>query len=135
MSFFVVAVISHLFGYKEALYFVACALWGKSLLEIINYVEHYGLARQLNQQIRPHHSWDSHHSVSTWATFILTRHAHHHANAEVPFHNLKQIINAPHTIAGYLACIVISMIPPLWFKLMRPKLVEWDRQYENKLCD
>jgi alkane 1-monooxygenase len=61
--------------------------------------------------------------------FNLTRHSHHHARGEAPYHELRPYPEAPMMIAGYLTTIGIAMIPPLWHRLMAPKLAAWDRDH------
>ena len=116
-------------GWPVAGFFIACALWGKSLLEIVNYMEHYGMVRDPATPVQPRHSWNTNKRISSWAMFNLTRHSHHHAQGEVPYQDLKPFPEAPMMINGYLTTIVVALIPPLWFKLMTPKVQEWDRKY------
>ena len=61
--------------------------------------------------------------------FNLTRHSHHHAQGEVPYQDLKPYPEAPMMISGYLTTIVVALIPPLWHKLMIPKVLEWGQKY------
>lgn len=116
-------------GWRGLLTFIVCALLAKALLEIVNYVEHYGLTRQLNEPVRPYHSWNSNKRISSWASFNLTRHSHHHARAQVPFYQLNAIPDAPELPTGYLGCILLTLIPPLWQKIMAPRLASWDQQH------
>lgn len=116
-------------GFWAAAFFVACALWGKGLLEIVNYMEHYGMVRNPETPVQPRHSWNTNRRISSWTMFNLTRHSHHHAQGEVPYHDLKPYPEAPMMISGYLTTIVVAMIPPLWHKLMTPKVLAWDRDY------
>ncbi|MBU2112476.1 MAG: alkane 1-monooxygenase [Gammaproteobacteria bacterium] len=116
-------------GWQGLLAFTVSALLAKALLEIVNYVEHYGLSRQQNEQVKPYHSWNSNKRISSWASFNLTRHSHHHARATVPFYQLKAVADAPQLPTGYLGCILLALIPPLWFRLMAPRLAHWDQQY------
>jgi hypothetical protein len=118
-------------GWPVAGFFIACALWGKSLLEIVNYMEHYGMVRDPKTPVQPRHSWNTNKRISSWAMFNLTRHSHHHAQGEVPYQDLKPFPEAPMMINGYLTTIVVALIPPLWFKLMTPKVQEWDKQYAS----
>jgi len=111
--------------------FVASALWGKSLLEIVNYMEHYGMVRDPKTPVQPRHSWNTNKRISSWAMFNLTRHSHHHAQGEVPYQDLRPFPEAPMMISGYLTTIVVAMIPPLWHKLMTEKVREWDRKYAS----
>ena len=116
-------------GVVAALFFVACALWGKALLEIVNYMEHYGMVRNPATPVQPRHSWNSNRRISSWTMFNLTRHSHHHAQGEVPYQDLQPFAEAPMMIGGYLTTIIVAMIPPLWHRLMTPKVLAWDRDY------
>lgn len=118
-------------GGLVALYFVLCALWGKSTLEIVNYMEHYGIVRNPKEPVQPRHSWNTNKRVSSWGLFNLTRHSHHHAQGEVPYQDLKPYPHAPMMINGYLTTFVITLIPPLWHRLMTPKVLAWDRDFAN----
>lgn len=131
MSALLVAAAWALGGVGAALFFCACALWGKALLEIVNYMEHYGIVRDPAQPVQPRHSWNTNKRVSSWAMFNLTRHSHHHAQGEVPYQDLQPYPNAPMMIGGYLTTISVALIPPLWHKLMTPKVQAWDRDYAN----
>lgn len=129
MSVLLVAGAWALGGWVAAGFFVACALWGKALLEIVNYMEHYGMVRDPQTPVQPRHSWNTNKRISSWSMFNLTRHSHHHAQGEVPYQDLKPFPDAPMMISGYLTTIVVAMIPPLWHRLMTPKVLEWDRRY------
>lgn len=113
------------------LFFSLSALWAKAMLEIVNYMEHYGMVRNPKKRVEPRHSWNTNKKMSSWAMFNLSRHSHHHAHGQLPYHLLKPYPEAPTMISGYLATTFITMIPPLWFKLMAPKLKEWDEKYAN----
>jgi alkane 1-monooxygenase len=63
--------------------------------------------------------------------FNLTRHSHHHAQGEVAYQDLKPDADAPMMINGYLTTLLVAMIPPLWHKLMTPKVIAWDRDYAS----
>ncbi|SEA39128.1 alkane 1-monooxygenase [Alkalimonas amylolytica] len=116
-------------GWQGLLLFSLCALLAKATLEVVNYIEHYGIERPLNQPVQPYHSWNSTKRISSWASFNLTRHSHHHARAQLPFYQLKPYPEAPNLPTGYLGSMLLALIPPLWFRLMTPKLAQWDQQY------
>lgn len=132
MSLFLLLAAWAMAGVAGALWFSACALWGKALLEIVNYMEHYGLVRDPNEPVQPRHSWNTNRRVSSWAMFNLTRHSHHHAQGEVAYQDLRPYPDAPMMINGYLTTIVIALIPPLWHALMAPKVAAWDRDYASE---
>ncbi|MEW9899226.1 fatty acid desaturase [Chitinivorax sp. PXF-14] len=119
-------------GPVAAGFFTLCALWGKALLEIVNYMEHYGMVRNPETPVQPRHSWNTTRRISSWSMFNLTRHSHHHAQGEVPYQDLKPFPDAPTMVGGYLTTILVAMIPPLWHALMTPKVLAWDRDYATE---
>lgn len=118
-------------GWRAALYFLLSAGLAKALLEIVNYMEHYGIVRIPELPVQPRHSWNTNARISSWAMFNLTRHSHHHAQGEVPYQDLMPMPDAPMMIGGYLTTILVAMIPPLWHALMTPKIMAWDRDYAS----
>jgi alkane 1-monooxygenase len=73
------------FGAEVATVFAVVALLAVSLLEIVNYIEHYGLRRDRDangrlEPVRAHHSWNSDHLISRGLLFELPRHTDHHMN-------------------------------------------------------
>ena len=131
MSVLLVICAALIGGIPTALFLIACAIFGKSLLEIVNYMEHYGLVRHLGSRVEPRHSWNTNRRISSWTMFNLTRHSHHHAQGSVPYHALKPFPEAPMMISGYLTTILITLIPPLWQALMIPRLQAWDRNHAS----
>ena len=129
MSLLLVAFAYFMRGWETALFFTLFALAGKALLEIVNYMEHYGMVRDPATPVQPRHSWNTNKRISSWSMFNLTRHSHHHAQGEVPYQDLKPFPDAPMMINGYLTTLIAALIPPLWHKLMTPKVLEWDRHY------
>jgi alkane 1-monooxygenase len=139
MSAALVAAAFAMGGWRGAAFFAICALWGKALLEIVNYMEHYGMVRSPATPVQPRHSWNTNRRISSWTMFNLTRHSHHHAQGEVPYQDLRPYPDAPMMINGYLATILVAMVPPVWHRLMTPRVLAWDRDYatdeERRLAD
>lgn len=95
-----------------------------------NYVEHYGLLREKLPSGRyelcePRHSWNTNHTYSNLISFHLQRHSDHHANALRPYQALRDFDNLPRLPSGYPGCFGLAAIPPLWFKVMNPKVMAW----------
>ena len=129
----VLVVLAYLIGGIEGgLFFIACALFGKALLEIVNFMEHYGMVRNPKVPVQPRHSWNTNKRISSWAMFNLTRHSHHHADGNVPYQELRPYADAPMMINGYLTTILVALIPPLWNYFMVPKVLAWDEKYASK---
>ncbi|NGY06431.1 alkane 1-monooxygenase [Solimonas terrae] len=104
------------------------AFYGASLLEVVNYLEHYGLKRQKRadgsyERCQPEHSWNSNHIVTNVFLYHLQRHSDHHANPTRSYQALRHFEQAPQLPSGYASMIVLAYIPPLWFKIMDPKVV------------
>jgi hypothetical protein len=131
MSLALVAMAYYIGGWVAVGFFAACGLWGKALLEIVNYIEHYGIVRHPGLPVQPRHSWNTNSRISSWSMFNLTRHSHHHAQGEVPYHDLKSVPEAPLMFSGYLTTMLVTLVPPLWQAVMVPKLKAWDRDYAS----
>jgi len=118
-------------GWKGVALFLLQAMIAKALLEIVNYIEHYGLVREPSSPVKPHHSWNTNRIVSYLSLFSLTRHSAHHENGRLPFWKLDPYRDAPQMPFGYLNTIFIALIPPLWHRVIVPRLLDWDRNYAN----
>jgi alkane 1-monooxygenase len=105
------------------------AVAGFSLLEVVNYLEHYGLLRQKRDDGRyerclPEHSWNSNNVASNVLLYHLQRHSDHHANPTRRYQALRHVDEAPQLPTGYAGMIVLAWFPPLWRRVMDPRLVE-----------
>lgn len=110
-----------------AMFVLSCVVV-KFLFENVNYIQHYGLLRTPGQRVEPRHSWDCSNRGSTWVFYALSRHSHHHAKPILPYWELVSAAPevSPKLELGYLASMVLSMIPPLWFRWTTPRLLDWD---------
>lgn len=112
------------------IFFFAQSFLAFSSLEAVNYVEHYGLLRKEvkpghYERVNPLHSWNSNHMVSNFLLFQLQRHSDHHAFAVRPYQVLRHFDESPQLPAGYPVMILMSLVPPLWFKKMNKRLEDW----------
>ena len=94
-----------------------------------NYVEHYGLLRERRangryEPVRPEHSWNTNHVMSNLMLFHLQRHSDHHANPMRPYQSLRNFDELPRLPSGYPGCFVLAAVPPLWRRVMNPKVLE-----------
>ena len=111
------AVASY-FGAKALGFFLAQAVVAFVLLELVNYIEHYGLSRKplgngRYEKVTPLHSWNSAHKFSNLLLFNLQRHSDHHAMANLPYTVLKHHEDAPQLPSGYPGMILLALLPPL----------------------
>ena len=105
------------------------AVVGFSLLEVVNYLEHYGLLRQKREdgryeRIQPYHSWNSNIVASNVFLYHLQRHSDHHAHPLRRYQALRHYDTAPQLPAGYATMILLAITPPLWFKVMDKRVVD-----------
>lgn len=103
------------------------ALGACVLLEVINYVEHYGLRRALRsdgryEPPRTRHSWDADFWLSNALLLQLPRHADHHVNPSRPFGALQRTAEAPGLPFGYATAVLVALAPPLWRRIMDPRV-------------
>jgi alkane 1-monooxygenase len=127
MSMAVAAAYVYAAGLSGLTAFLAAAVIGKAYLEAVNYIEHYGLVRAPGTRIEPRHSWDCYRKASNALLYNLPRHSDHHLHARKPFWELRASDSAPLLPYGYQTMVAMALVPPLFFKTMRPLLHEWDR--------
>ncbi|GAA5213469.1 hypothetical protein GCM10025776_02180 [Corallincola platygyrae] len=115
------------FGALGLFVFLAQSLVAITLLETINYIEHYGLVREERrpgryEPVAPHHSWNAPYRFSNLLLIQLQRHSDHHAFAQRPYYALQHHEAAPQLPAGYPFMVLIALCPPLWRKVIHPRL-------------
>jgi alkane 1-monooxygenase len=116
------------FGPVVLPYLLIQAVVGFCLLEVVNYLEHYGLLRRRREdgryeRTRPEHSWNSNNVASNVMLYHLQRHSDHHANPLRRYQALRHDDEAPQLPTGYAGMIVLAAIPPLWRRVMDPLLL------------
>lgn len=121
-------LIGLLFGPFVLAMVLAVAVFGFLMLESVNYIEHYGLRRKLlpsgrYEPVSPLHSWNSDHELGRIFLYELTRHSDHHYQATRKYQILRRFDHSPQLPAGYPASILLSLVPPLWFRIMDGRLV------------
>ncbi len=118
-------------GWTGVLVFMVLALLGKSYLETVNYVEHYGLIRVPGTRVETRHSWDCYNMISSALLYNLPRHADHHLHVKKPFWELGTYNETPVLPYGYMTLLLIALVPPLWQRLINPRLAEWDKKFAS----
>jgi len=115
-------------GWTLIPFIVVQAIVGFGLLEAVNYLEHYGLLRQRTARGRyercgPEHSWNSDHIVTNVFLYHLQRHSDHHANPTRRYQTLRSFDGAPNLPSGYASMILLTLVPPLWRRVMDPRVL------------
>lgn len=113
-------------------YVLLQAVVGFTLLEAVNYLEHYGLLRQKvlhgdrerYERVEPRHSWNSNNVATNVLLYHLQRHSDHHANPTRRYQALQDDEEAPVLPTGYAGMILLSLVPPLWRRVMDPRVLD-----------
>jgi alkane 1-monooxygenase len=116
-----------IFGPTGLLFALSAAIVGFLLLETVNYIEHYGLLRNKlpsgrYERVKEVHSWNSNHVVGRIVLYELTRHSDHHYKSSKKYQILDYHDSSPQMPYGYPTSMVMSFLPPLWFKVMNPRI-------------
>ena len=131
----IIILISALFSINTSLFFIAQGAISIILLEIVNYIEHYGLTRKKvdenhYESIKKYHSWDSSNIITNYMLFNIQRHSDHHFRPEQRYHVLKTYNDCPKLPTGYAGMILIALIPALW-RFIIDKKVKNIEKYAN----
>ena len=122
--------------------FLVQALTAVWQLELVNYVEHYGLERKhlgggRYEHVAPRHSWNTTRRASNWLLINLQRHSDHHTKPARPFPLLQagDPADTPELPYGYPVMTTAAMMPPLWRRLMNPRVRRWRATYYPEITD
>src|SRR3954454_7873452 len=116
------------FGWAVLPFLALQAFVGFSVLEVVNYLEHYGLLRQRNaagryEKVDPRHSWNSDRLTTNVFLFQLQRHSDHHANPLRRYQTLRSFDVSPQLPAGYATMLLLALVPPLWHRVMDKRVL------------
>ena len=122
-----------LFGLAAVWFVLGAGVVGFLLLETVNYIEHYGLLRKKMpsgryERVREIHSWNSNHIIGRIVLYELTRHSDHHYKSSKKYQLLDCHEESPQMPFGYPTSMVMSFIPPLWFRIMNPRIPEYMKE-------
>jgi len=128
MTIVLFGALCAVFGTVVLPYLVLQAIVGFSLLEVVNYLEHYGLLRGKRedgryQRTTPEHSWNANNTASNVLLYHLQRHSDHHANPLRRYQALRHFDEAPQLPTGYAGMILLAVLPPVWRRVMDPRVV------------
>ncbi len=121
------AALLAVFGWEIIGLLLIQALVGIVLLETVNYIEHYGMLRQREttgrwERVNASHSWNSNNIATNVLLYHLQRHSDHHANPTRRYQSLRDVDTAPVLPSGYAGMIVLAAVPPLWYRVMDPRV-------------
>ena len=110
------------FGLAGFIVFVGQAVFAVFVFEVITYVHHYGLVRGEGEEAGPQHAWAHHCWLTNCLTFNNTFHSDHHLRQQTPYYELHAMYGAPRLPANYFAMFFVALVPPLWRRLIDPRL-------------
>jgi len=131
-------------GFGAIVFFVCQSVWGFALLEVTNYIEHYGLQRKeiggkgskIYEKVTPFHSWNADHRITNYFIFKLQRHADHHTWPTRRYQTLRSWDFSPQLPTGYVGMLLVAMVPPLFHAIMDPRVIKYNSiLYEGKEDD
>ncbi len=136
LQVFLLLVIFFTLGLSSLLFFLLQNAIAIALLHIINYLQHYGLMRNTSitggyERLSAHHAWNTGRYNKSINLFQLESHADHHMHPSRPFDKLSHHDDSPAHPAGYSFMVLLSLIPPLWFKIMDKRILA--RAEDSKL--
>ncbi|HEY1631303.1 MAG TPA: alkane 1-monooxygenase [Rhizomicrobium sp.] len=114
------AGIAALWGWRGVLFFIGQSAVGVIVLELFNYIAHYGLVRRRGEAFDDRHSWNSSNVLANALIFNMGRHSDHHRRPTASYQELSYKNRAPELPAGYAGSILMALLPPLWKRVMDP---------------
>lgn len=117
-------------GFLGLAFFLLQSATAITVLEIVNYIEHYGLERKKlangqYEKVAPRHSWNANHWFSNMILFHLQRHSDHHTYGARPYQILRHVDDGPQLPSGYLGMLPVSLVPPLWRFIMDKRVLAY----------
>ena len=123
LTILVCAVILAVWGPLGLSAFLAQSFVAIVVLELFNYIAHYGLKRRADftgklEPLGDHHSWNSSNVLVNLLIFNMGRHSYHHRKPSASYQDLQFVATAPELPAGYAGSILLALVPPLWRHVM-----------------
>ncbi|MEJ0068912.1 MAG: alkane 1-monooxygenase [Pseudomonadota bacterium] len=114
-------------GWRALLFYALHAAIAVSLLELFNYIAHYGLLRRKlangkREPMQDAHSWNSRRMLNNFALFNMGHHSHHHRAPSRAYQRLRRVADSPELPCGYAGTVLLALLPPLWRRIMDPRI-------------
>ena len=126
----IAVAVAAILGPVSLAFLLAQAVLAVVMLELFNYIAHYGLQRTRLpggglERMADRHSWNSTRRMNNWSLFNMGRHSDHHRQPSQAYQRLRIEPDAPELPAGYAGAILLALAPPLWRKVMDPRVDRW----------
>ena len=126
LQFIFLLIAFYIAGINGLIFVFFHSLVSITLLELVNYIQHYGLTRNIYEgkyeRFSEYHSWNSRHISANWSTFNLGLHSEHHKSASKHYPLLSQEEKKMEMPSNYSVMLIMALIPPIWFFVMNRKL-------------
>lgn len=109
-------------------------LYAQAQLLLSDYVQHYGLTRRRLENGRyepvgPRHSWNAPQGFSSALMMNAPRHSDHHSSPARAYPGLRLDQETMPVLPNSLPVMAtVALVPPLWRKIMDPRVAEWETQ-------
>jgi alkane 1-monooxygenase len=128
-SIVLAALVGVFAGLPAFAFFMLQAAVSVFLFLLGTYNQHYGLTRRkrANGTYEPFtymNIWSADFRLTNRMFWNLARHAHHHLDPFCSYTDLKIIDRSPMLPMGYMSVLSLSLVPPLWFKVMNPRVAD-----------
>jgi alkane 1-monooxygenase len=133
--------VSAMLGWPAAVFLGAQSLIAVVVLELFNYVAHYGMVRGTlssggTEPLSDIHSWNVKSEVGNWLLLNMGHHSDHHrrppqSDDHLSHDHLTPIEQTPLLPAGYSGAILLSLVPALWRRYMDCRVEHWMASTQN----
>lgn len=116
-------------GPRGLVFYLLCCAGGIFNYLVLLFTTHYGLTRtvQADGTLEPFthlHAWNCNFTLLNVASLETTHHIDHHLRPLASYFELEDIEGSPDLPAGLFNLVPIILIPPLWRRLMDPRVME-----------
>ncbi len=122
-----IILITSLFGGFALLFFLLQSFVGILVLEMMNYIGHYGLVRKVDsfgrlENVSERHAWDCDLPFSNLVLISVQKHADHHINPNKAYGELRCVANSPRLPLSYPLLFLLTLVPVWWRAVIHPRL-------------
>jgi alkane 1-monooxygenase len=129
-------LIYFIFGNTALICYFFSGMIGIIVLETVNYIQHYGLSRNKKangayEKTTIAHSWNADFPLGRAVLFELSRHSDHHYRTNKKYQTLNSYEESPQMPTGYPGMMILAMIPPLWFRIMNKRVLDYKMKHSH----
>jgi len=114
-------------GLYGAATFATLAIALPLLMNMMVYLQHWGLGTDngVDESPREQFGWEDSCRSQAWLTLNIAMHSQHHQRPGAPYYRIGAGGGGPVAPSGYALMLLIAFFPPLWYRLMMPRLQGW----------